>query len=90
VAFVIQVYVYYVGVVLLPKPPLWLSPVYFAATLAVLLALLKLCDTYRMNAYFSVGYARWARRRWPEDAPVATGAVSTEAPPKKPGLLRLP
>jgi uncharacterized membrane protein len=90
VAFVIQVYVYYVGVVLLPKPPLWLSPVYFAATLAVLLALLKLCDTYRMNAYFSVGYARWARRRWPEDAPVATGAVGTEAPPKKPGLLRLP
>ena len=79
VAFVIQVYVYYVGVLLLPKPPIWLSPLYFACTLALLLAALKFSDTHRMNAYFAVGYARWAARRRGEGAP----AGSHEAQPAK-------
>ncbi|MFZ5891861.1 MAG: heparan-alpha-glucosaminide N-acetyltransferase domain-containing protein [Myxococcota bacterium] len=63
VAFVLQFYVYYTLVYLLPKPPLWTSPAYFAGTFLLLLAALKFCDTHRLNAYFSVGYARTLRKR---------------------------
>jgi len=62
-AFVLQFYVYYTAVHLLPKPPLWLGPVYFAVTVALLLALVGLCDRYRLNRMFTVGFARWAARR---------------------------
>lgn len=89
VAFVIQVYVYYVGVLLLPKPPLWVSPLYFAATVVLLLALLKICDTHRMNAYFCVGYARWARRQRGGESPTSTQVVPVELQRKKPSLLKL-
>jgi uncharacterized membrane protein len=63
VAFVLQFFVYYNLVYLLPKPPLWSSPLYFAATVSLLLVVIAYGDKHRLNAYFTVGFCRWGRWR---------------------------
>ena len=89
-AFVLQFYVYYTAVHLLPKPPLWLGPVYFAVTVALLLALVGLCDRYRLNRMFTVGFARWAARRrqtrnvGPALAPAFAAMPSIDPPKDQP------
>ena len=63
IAFVLQFYIYFTIVHLLPKPSLIFGPAYFVVTVAVLLALTALADRYRLNQHFSVGFSRWAGRR---------------------------
>jgi uncharacterized membrane protein len=62
-AFVLQFYVYYTAVYLLPKPPLWFAPAYFAITVVLLSGMLAVCDRLRLNQYFTIGFAPLARRR---------------------------
>ena len=63
IAFVLQSFVYYTGVFLLPKPSLPWTLLYFPATVAVLLIAVRIADRHRLNAYFSVGYSG-LRERW--------------------------
>jgi uncharacterized membrane protein len=62
-AFVFQFYVYYTAVHLLPKPPLWTAPFYFAFTVALLGGMIAACDRLHLNRYFRVGFARLASGR---------------------------
>jgi hypothetical protein len=67
VMFVAQFFLYFTAVRVLPRPPLWTAPLYGAATIALLYALARAADAYRLNALFGVGYARfmrgWTERR---------------------------
>ncbi len=60
--FVAQFYVYYVGVFLLPHPPTWVAPFYFAATLIPLRLLASAWDGASLNRCLTVGYGAAARR----------------------------
>ena len=88
VAFVLQFYVYYTAVQLLPKPPLWFAPAYFALTVVVLSGLLAVCDRLRLNRYFTIGFAPLARRRRERRAalglapalPALSGVASRDQP----------
>jgi len=81
-AFVMQFYVYYTAVHLLPKPPLWMAPLYFAAVSALLLGAVALCDRFRLNRMFTVGYARWAARRRATRLAIAAPAPMLAAMPR--------
>jgi hypothetical protein len=60
--FVAQFYVYYLGVFFLPRPPAWVAPVYFAATLIPLRLLASAWDRALLNRSITVGYGAAARR----------------------------
>lgn len=61
-AFVLQFYVYS-AVHLLPKPPVWTAPAYFALTVAMLWGAIAACDRLHLNRMFNVGFARLAHAR---------------------------
>jgi uncharacterized membrane protein len=91
-AFVLQFYVYYTAVYLLPKPPLWLAPLYFVFTMALLMGMVAVCDRLRLNRMFSLGFTRIAaerRRRRLDHAfrrPLAvTPNLGALPPPEPPG-----
>jgi uncharacterized membrane protein len=84
-AFVLQFYVYYTAVHLLPKPPLWTAPFYFALTVVLLMGAIAACDRLRLNRFFSVGFAWFARgrreRRHPQPSmPAPASAAAVGAP----------
>lgn len=88
-AFVLQFYVYS-AVHLLPKPPAWTAPAYFALTVAVLWAAIAACDRLRLNRMFSVGFARLAHARRQRALPLGRLVTPVPAqpglpPPREPG-----
>jgi len=96
-AFLIQSYVYFVVVLLLPRPPQILLPVYFAVTVIMLRAAVVLWERKKWNRLLTVGYGRAARRQraTAEVTPVAqlpaaapAAPVTPAAPPQPPGALR--
>jgi hypothetical protein len=88
-AFVLQFYVYYTAVHLLPKPPLWTAPLYFVLTVALLLGAIAACDRLHLNRFFTVGFARLARgrrerRRSHPSVPPTAGPSALGAPRDQP------
>jgi uncharacterized membrane protein len=65
-AFVLQSFVYMVAVVLLPRPPQILMPVYFIITVIALRAAVMLWERKNWNRFLTVGYCAFVRR-WAED-----------------------
>ena len=62
-AFMMQSYVYFVAVQLLPRPPQALLPLYFLATVIVLRAAVTLWERKKLNRFLTVGYPALLRRR---------------------------
>jgi uncharacterized membrane protein len=60
-AFLIQSFVYFMAVQLLPRPPQWLLPVYFAVTVVLLRAAVSFWERKKLNRLLTVGYARVKR-----------------------------
>ncbi len=75
--FVAQFYVYYVGVFLLPRPPVIFVPIYFLATVVLMRVIARVWDETNGNRLFTVGYPRIAQR-W-------RSAKSDEQPTLRPG-----
>jgi uncharacterized membrane protein len=57
-AFLIQSFVYFMAVQLLPRPPQFLLPVYFAVTVVFLRAAVAFWERKKLNRLLTVGYAR--------------------------------
>jgi uncharacterized membrane protein len=87
-AFVMQSYVYFVAVQLLPRPPQVLLPLYFLATVIVLRAAVNLWERKQLNRFLTVGYPALFRR----PAAAAAGGsdvrpVARRTPPEAPRQL---
>jgi uncharacterized membrane protein len=61
-AFVMQSYVYFVAVLLLPRPPQVLLPFYFLATVIVLRAAVLFWERKKLNRFLTVGLPGLLRR----------------------------
>jgi hypothetical protein len=75
IVFVLQFYVYYTAVPLLPKPPLWVAPFYFGLTVVLLYAAAKLADKHRLNSYFRIGFARCMRSLFDRAQPSSVDSI---------------
>jgi uncharacterized membrane protein len=64
-AFLIQSFVYFMAVQLLPRPPQILLPVYFAATVVLLRAAVSFWERKKLNRLLTVGYTRLKRAARP-------------------------
>lgn len=60
--FVAQFYVYYVGVFLLPRPPVIYVSIYFVATVILMRLVARAWDAANGNRLITVGYPRVAQR----------------------------
>jgi hypothetical protein len=72
-AFLFQFYFYYLGVTVLPRPPVALAPLYFVATLVLLRLLTSAWARLGGNRLITVGYPA-LKNRAASQAPAATGA----------------
>jgi uncharacterized membrane protein len=81
-AFVMQSYVYFVAVQLLPRPPQVLLPFYFLATVIVLRAAVTFWERKRLNRLLTVGYPVLFRRR-AAAAPAPDFRPVAQTPPRE-------
>jgi len=73
VCFVLQFYVYYVGVLLLPRPPEVYAPLYFLATVVLLRLIARRWERSGGKRFLTVGYPRLLHRDHPTPALVDSG-----------------
>jgi len=90
-AFVMQSYVYFVAVQLLPRPPQVLLPLYFLATVIVLRAAVNFWERKKLNRFLTVGYPALFRRSAAGAGASAAAAdvrpVAPTTPPEAPRPL---
>ena len=90
-AFMMQSFVYFMAVELLPRPPQVLLPLYFLATVIVLRAAVVFWERKKLNRLLTVGYPALFRRSADADAGPDVGAgvrqVARTLPPEAPRQL---